>query len=64
MLINMHWDLTQVLGTYVTASMMEFWAMMTFSNVGSNHHFGGTCCAHVETEVGDSGFIWKIYNHL
>jgi len=64
MLIKMHWNLTQVLGTYVTASMMEIWAMMTHSNVGSNHHFGGICCAAVEMEVGDSGFIWNIYNHL
>jgi hypothetical protein len=38
--------------------------MTASSDVGSNHHFGGTCCVNVEIEVGDSRFIWKKYNHL
>ena len=44
--------------------MMEIWVMTTCSNIGSDHHFEGICCVHVEIEVGDSGLIWNIYNHL
>jgi hypothetical protein len=44
--------------------MMEIWDIAMCSNVGSDHQFGGTCCARVEIEVGDSGFIWNTYNHL